>query len=237
MQNLFSKSLIQRLRKAYIENYCDLPMSELDRRFACVGHNRYMINVDLEPPFLSPSLYANPILDSLLNEWLGSEYVISSFGSVVAFAGSADQSIHVDYPPLFDSAEVCNALPPYAISVVLPLIDLDDKTGATAVWPQSHTDPSSRDKLAGLVNGTDQSKPQIPYGKQGDALLMDMRLIHTGTANASDDARPLVYIVYARPWFNEQANFGEQPAIRISHRYLQKVPTRYRKLFSAAKPE
>ena len=75
----------------------------------------------------------------------------------------------------------------------------------------------------------------MPLPKLGDVYLMDFRLIHAGTANQSDQARPILYLVYSRPWFREDLNFDEQPPIRISRKQYQRVPSEYRHLFASAR--
>lgn len=51
-----------------------------------------------------------------------------------------------------------------------------------------------------------------PLLKQGDALIYDYRVCHRGTANLSFDGttRIMLYLMYARPWFREHLNFGEE---------------------------
>ena len=37
----------------------------------------------------------------------------------------------------------------------------------------------------------------------GDAIVFDSRTQHAGGANGSQRARPILYLVFARPWFDE----------------------------------
>ena len=45
----------------------------------------------------------------------------------------------------------------------------------------------------------------------GSAVLFDYRLFHAGGANNSDERRPILYLNYARPWFEDEHNFGYLP--------------------------
>ena len=82
---------------------------------------------------------------------------------------------------------------------------------------------------SGSFHGSVAPKPKL-----GDAFLMDFRLIHAGTPNVSDIARPILYIVYSRPWFREDMNFDEQPPINLSPKQRKKVPKKLRYLFANA---
>ncbi len=225
---------VRTLRQAYAEKYASLSPRKLRKRHASVGDGRFMITVTVKRPFNSPTLYANPHVMPILTDLLGLDCTISSFGSVVAFAGAGAQSVHFDYPPLFESEQLCAALPPHAITLVVPLIDLDETTGSTAIWEGSHARVGAREQLDRLAREKSWDGSVMPLPKLGDVYLMDFRLIHGGTANHSDHDRPLLYIVYSRPWFREDMNFDEQPAIKISRKQLKKTPQHLRYLFSAA---
>lgn len=236
IQNVLTRTFVNRLSRAFSQQYCSLARSELARRYALVGDKRYMISVDIVPPFHSTKLYANDGLMPIFHELLGPDCVISSFGSVVAFPGASDQPVHFDFPPLFESEELCASLPPYAITLVVPLVDLNESTGSTAVWEGSHRRVGSRQQLSELADSGDFTEASLPTPKMGEVFLMDFRLIHAGTANQSEHPRPILYIVYSRPWFREELNFSEQPPINLSQSQLLKVPKKHRHLFAAARP-
>lgn len=231
LRSVFPQEQIKVLREAYADRYLSKSRSKLTRRYAKVGDRRFMITIKLKPPFDSPSLYANEAMTPLLDALLGSQHLISSFGSVVAFPGADGQDVHFDYPPLYESEQTCASLPPYAITMVVPLIDLDEQTGGTEIWEGSHASVGAREQLSRLASGGSRVGSSLPLAAAGDVYLMDYRLIHAGTPNRSDRARPILYVVYSRPWFCEEMNFAEQPAIRISAQRLAAVPNEHRHLF------
>jgi ectoine hydroxylase-related dioxygenase (phytanoyl-CoA dioxygenase family) len=50
-----------------------------------------------------------------------------------------------------------------------------------------------------------------PTLNKGDILIYDYRTCHRGTANVSTTVvRPMLYLMYARPWFAEHVNFGSE---------------------------
>ena len=210
--------------------YENLSPRELNSRFSKVGDARFMITVKIKGAFNTPDLYANPILMPILNKLLGPP-VISSFGSVVSFPGAEDQPIHYDHPPLFESDSLCNELPPYAITVVIPLVDIEYETGSTAIWEGSHCAQESRHLLQRLNAEPSFDGAAIPLPRAGDVYLMDYRVIHGGMANQSQTTRPIFYSVYSRPWFRDWTNFSDQPAVDLPKKQRKKIPKKLRQLF------
>ena len=48
-----------------------------------------------------------------------------------------------------------------------------------------------------------------PLLRRGDAVVYDQRTVHRGTANRSTETRPVLYLLFARPWYQETLNFGK----------------------------
>lgn len=162
---------------------------------------RYEITMPMTGAFGDPELFANPLVISILKESLGDAVQLCSFTSVVSFPGAALQQIHQDDKMLFrDGAQSIDPreLPPYAISVSVPLLDVDSSMGPTLVWLGSHLWPFD---------------PPIPFSidavsvdfKMGDCMMFDYRLFHAGGANRSDRKRPIIYMVYGREWYYDDA--------------------------------
>ena len=80
---------------------------------------------------------------------------------------------------------------------------------------------------AQLERYLDFSDAEKPVTKLGDAYMMDYRVIHGGLPNDSDTARPILYLVYSRPWFRDGFNFSSQPSVQISKKQRKKVPERW----------
>ena len=233
IKNVFTRSFIQTLADAYETKYTSRPMAQLGKQHAVVGDQRFMVTVTIEPPFNDPSLYANPLLTEILRSLLGHDCVISSFGSVVAFPGAEDQAIHFDHPPLFEDENQCVSLPPSAITVVIPLVDIDEATGSTAIWEGSHATVGARDQLCELMANPTWEGSVYPLPKMGDVYLMDYRVIHGGMANQSDRARPILYLVFSRSWFRDAYNFADQPPIQFAPKEFKKVPKTMRRMFAS----
>lgn len=189
---------------AYFEQFGGLSEEELAQWGRRVGDERWMLSLKLESPFaeIAESEALKPILAGLFGE----DYRLDSFTCVVSYPGAPAQHPHVDAPLLFEDQKLSGKLPCYATSLVVPLVDQTERTGGTVVWPGSHR------KLPGAVKTLFGGTPIRV--KAGHGYLMDYRCVHGGEPNASALPRPVLYIVFARSWFTDSANFHEHPALR-----------------------
>jgi len=217
---LFPVDLIDRLREEATRQADDLMKEQSGHRgYLRVGDERVMLSVKLQGPFLGPQVYANPILMTVLSQLLGPDILIDSFTCVTAMPGAREQSLHNDHPALFPVKPALEGdLPPYAITVVIPLIDLTPETGTTRLFPGTH-------------HGGEVRSPELPCVSRGDGFLFDYRLRHQGTANDSGAARPVLYVSYARPWFTDVTNFKRQPRINIEREDIKRIPSEHWPLF------
>jgi ectoine hydroxylase-related dioxygenase (phytanoyl-CoA dioxygenase family) len=231
MNDVASGELTAALRRRFFELYDQRGNRGIVDNCLEVGDRRFMMTVDVSGPFNDSEVYANPFCFPIVNALLNGQAVIDSFGAVCALPGAAAQHVHTDHPPLFPEAPLGPLLPCHAVTVVWPLLEPDTTSATTAVWPGSHRDA-----------GTDEETPSFDQAyplraTSGSVYLMDYRLLHAGTANAAPHARPLLYIVYSRPWFTDAANFHRQPKIRITRDDLRLVPDRFRSLFARAQQD
>jgi ectoine hydroxylase-related dioxygenase (phytanoyl-CoA dioxygenase family) len=237
LQNVFPADLIAEMRKEFENSYESLPLDEIQDHCLEVGNKRYKFTVNVQHPFNNPALYAAPKLIPILEQILAPDMVIHSFGAVCAFPGSEMQHFHQDHGPLYAEAGALNAfLPPYCLRVHLPMLDLSEKTGSTAMWLGSHRERSNKEttKLGNRVgDGIDGA--YMPYPQIGDCYLMDFRLSHRGTPNESDQARTMMYMLYSRRWFKDHKNFDKQSRLDVTAEEYEKIPEEQRHLFLNAK--
>lgn len=225
INNLFPKESIANLYQAFYHNYRQYFDYKEYTDSLEVGDKRRMITVDVKDEFNDPNFYANSYLLSLMQKVLGEELILGSYGVVIALPGAEHQHVHRDHPSLFSNEVIDVGLPSFAVTAVIPLVDLTEETGSTRVWKKSHREVRSQREFP--MNGSD-----VPYMSTGSCYLMDYQLVHGGTANTSDIVRPILYLIYYRSWFREIVNFEKQDRINISLAEYQKVPDRYKFLFS-----
>ena len=226
LDDVIPAALATALSRAYEERYRVRTRAELEAASLQVGHRRFMVTLEMEPPFDDVDVYANPFVFPLLTRLLGTQAVLRSAGLVIALAGSREQHIHRDHPPLFPEVPIGPMLPCYAVTLVVPLIDLDQATvGTTAVWPGTHREARPHE-------GRTFDTAFFPAPRLGSAYVMDYRLLHAGTANRSDTSRAILYFLYARPWFTDAQNYSHQATISMSPERLAAVPETHRSLFT-----
>jgi hypothetical protein len=155
-------------------------------------------------PFTAPGLVYNPIVYPLIRELLGGGDDVNLLYAGVMWAlpqpkpkkvsiDSVSQKWHADGGHLFDHLH----LPPHCINVFYPLIDLTPEHGPTEVMTGTHRQGKLKD----------DSAPKIKLCcDAGSAILFDYRLNHSGSANFTSEARPVLYLCYAKPFFRDAGN-------------------------------
>jgi hypothetical protein len=218
----FSTELIDALRASFFEDYDRyFRAAEFDDALT-VGALRYKVSVALQGPFNNPNLYANGHILPILSALLGDGFNLASLVSVIALPGAPGQGLHRDHPWLFGQV-IDRMIPSYAIKLIIPLVDIDQRTGTTLIKPGSHV----------LFDEQALSLPSVePSLRRGDCLLMDYRLLHEGTANASERIRPLLFLGYTRPWFKDHENFKKQTRLILATDGPDGIDPRYRFLFA-----
>ena len=224
IDNLFSQELVKNLALSFQISYRDYFDNSEYADSLEIGDKRRMISVEVKDAFNNPQLWANLFILNLMQKLLGEHFILGSFGVVISLPGAVHQHIHRDHPPLFNDEAIDSQLPSFAITVVVPLVDLTEATGSTRVWKKSHRQKrSQRQRVADSY---------VPLMNRGSCYLMDYQLVHGGTPNTSNIVRPLLYLIYYRSWFREIVNFEKQSRIAISATEYQKIPDGYKFLFA-----
>lgn len=229
LRHAVEREALGRAGRSIVADFCRLDGEEARRRGIRVGEGRYMVTVSLAPPFDDPAIFASPPLLSVVRATLGADAIINSLTVVIALPGALAQRPHVDHGLLFPSDEAASmAAPPYALTAIMPLLDLTGSTGSTEVWPRGEFAPTPDRWETKLPGST-----VLPLAR-GDVGIIDYRVCHGGTPNTGEVPRPILYIVYSRPWFRDSENFSETPALRVSADQLASVPAEHRALFATA---
>ena len=188
-----------------------------------VGNKRFMIPLHLSGNLGAPLVYANPYVIALVREVLGKDAVLEAFGAIISLSGSEAQHPHPDGPPLFGS-EISALLPAHALTFALPLVEMNEVSGTTAIWPGSHRWKAYRE-------GVPPERPVVPVGS---CVLWDFRLTHSGAPNRSDRPRPMVYATYSRRWYQDPVNFikAAQQRLVFEPEFIQSLSEDMRPLFA-----
>jgi Phytanoyl-CoA dioxygenase (PhyH) len=222
LDGVFPVELVESWRAAFLARHGDFLAAEKFEGTKPVGHRRIQLPVEFSPPFSAPSLYAHPFILPILQALLGPRMFFGIFGSVTSLPGAEAQGFHRDNPLLFGDA-INRFLPPYAINLFVPLIEFNDRTGTTRLFPGTHV--RSGPEALGHA-GVD------PVVRVGSCLLMDYRLYHQGTANRSDTIRPMLFCAYHVPWFKDYVNHRAWPFLRIADADYAAIPAEHRAMFA-----
>ncbi|MFJ7306076.1 phytanoyl-CoA dioxygenase family protein [Streptomyces sp. NPDC099088] len=218
---------VHNARKEFFAKYWTMPSGDdAPARFGqAVGHRRSMVALDFSGAMGNHRIFASPFCKSILSDLLGPQFVIAGYLAVCSLPGARAQRVHRDHPLLFPKDPTASySLPPYCLTLVIPLVDVDLTNGVTATWPGSHKGDSA------LSAGASPDRAFCPTVKIGSAYLMDYRLQHCGLANMSDQPRPIITLNFSRGWFIDHANM--QPRPKISAHDLSSIPDEHRHLFA-----
>jgi len=228
VEDIVEPAVIVRARQEFRAKYSEFCSERKD--VASVGGQRFMVTVKLEPPFDDPSLFANPYILPILGAALDEGFVIGAFGVVCSSPSAPEQHIHHDGGDLFQRPDIDRLLPTVAITVGIPLLEMNTVNGTTALWLGSHRDRGRSLKETGI-------EPEI---REGSYVLWDFRLKHGGTANRGTSPRPLLYLTYCRPWFLDHINFNKtnpnerQEPLLANKRFLSKLSEQHQRLLARA---
>lgn len=165
-----------------------------------------------EAPFDDSALNEAAVWMPLVHDVLGTDAHLMFKGLVMAEPGTGDQGYHAD-TPLVSRGEWARQqpqdsrgalLPAHCLVVFVPLVDLVDANGPTSFLPGSQHMTSYTSSLVAEASEPGTSGVRLPASlavDAGDAIVFDARVQHAGAPNRSGERRPLLYLVYARPWF------------------------------------
>jgi ectoine hydroxylase-related dioxygenase (phytanoyl-CoA dioxygenase family) len=224
LEDIIKPALILEARETFVQRYGRYLDGQKHNDALQVGDRRPMITVALEPPFDQRELVANSWLCSVLRAAFESDFVLGAYGVVCSLPDAPSQHIHQDGGDLFPQAALNRMLPMAAVTVAIPLLEMNEIHGTTALWPGSH----HADTLGSAEPG------EKPIVSEGSCVIWDYRLRHGGTSNRSAVPRPLLYMTYCRPWFADHKNYRQQAALRAPKRFLTGLPDDLRGLLVRA---
>ena len=224
IKNAFSPDLIAPMQHEFDLLHTAHQAAIQEGKALRVGDKRFMISLELKGAFAAPEVLASPFVLPLVHRLLSKDAILGSFTAVASMPGSKDQSLHRDNPPLFEEKAELDT-PCFCIALIIPLIALDAQTGATRIIKGSHRSRTAEAKTM---------PSQDPVVDLGACYMMDSRLFHQGMANNSDRIRPILSLVYQRPWYRDHKNFKTQSPLMMSDTQRQRFPRELRKLVSWA---
>jgi len=180
------------------------------------GANRYYVTFPFHGLWADPEIVDNDDVMAIVGELVGDDGVLCQLASDTPLRGSEYQDWHRDTQLLFP--ETGAESPPYQLAVNFPLVDVTPDNGPMEMSPGTHM-MSKADGLARVAAG--DYAPVLM--NRGDVMIRDVRHIHRGTPNPSDEPRPMVVIGYSRRWL-----FRPEVNIRVPRETLERMSPRAR---------
>ena len=140
---------------------------------------------------------AGPLIEQILNETVGPDFIITSFISIIASQGGHPQSLHQDSGALQTEAPLlCNHL--------VFLDDVNYFNGGTMIVPRSH-------KIL-YQSGNHRPVKQLPpaislEAKAGTIMMMNGYTLHGTGINQTENPRHILVMACIKPWMRTQELF------------------------------
>ncbi len=166
-------------------------------------------NIQHPPPMDADWLIRDILVNELaiqVTQALLGKPVLGLYTGNTAMAGSTcRQPVHTDFGHLWPAS--CGLAPAQGVILNLPLVDMDDRNGATELWLGSHRDPHMQEGgpnevPTDLIERRRLTDPPVRACAQaGSILLRDVRLWHAGMPNPSSSPRPMVAMAHWCSWY------------------------------------
>ena len=173
------------------------PEATAEKLFVSTG--RFYTAVEIDAALARREVLLPAAVERVLTAALGPDFVFDSWGVINALPGAEEQHWHRDGGILFPGHPLETMLPATAVTLAIPLVEMNDETGTTGFARRTH-------RAADHPEVPDH-EPRVPVG---DALLWDYRVFHKGLTNRSAIARPLIYATLCRDWWSDTQNHEGQ---------------------------
>ncbi len=184
------------------------------------GANRYYVTLPFTQPFADEAIFCDADVLAIVENLVGKDFVMCQLATDTPLRGSDYQDLHRDTPPLFP--ELKAETPSFQLAVNFPLVDVTEENGPFETTFGTHlmTKEAALQKIeAGEI------KFERLIMKTGDLMIRDVRAIHRGTPNRTDEPRPMCVIGYNRRWL-----FRPEVSIRIPNQTWKNLSEKARHL-------
>lgn len=139
-----------------------------------------------------------PVIEQLLNETMGRDFLMSSFIAIISHPGNNPQGLHMDQ----GTAPFHLPDAPFTVNTMFILADTSAHNGGTLVVPGSHR------LMSEAPAGQPITQPLPPAinleAPAGTVMIFEGRLLHGTGVNRSNDLRPILVMNSVKPWMRQQ---------------------------------
>jgi ectoine hydroxylase-related dioxygenase (phytanoyl-CoA dioxygenase family) len=162
------------------------------------GSQRFYVTLPFSGTFADPAIYEDDDVLAIVERVAGPDPVMCQLATDTPLKGSDYQAWHADTPLLFPETDD-NDTPSFQIAVNFPLVDVTDAHGPLETTHGTHR---MRKELAMQKLAAGELAVHRLTMALGDVMIRDVRAVHRGTPNVTDEARPMVVIGYSRRWLH-----------------------------------
>ena len=159
------------------------------------GPARYYVTLPFSPPYSDPAIFGDEDVLGVVERLVGKDPVFCQLATDTPLRGSDYQDVHRDALPLFP--EMDQETPPFQLAINFPLVDVTLDNGPVEIARGTHC-LTKTEGLRRLQSGEVQLEP-VPM-RLGDVMVRDVRGLHRGTPNRTEEPRPMVVLGYSRSW-------------------------------------
>ena len=173
-----------------------IALEEANRGFA-----RYSFNSQTHHPEWAMLIDLPNILPIIDHIWSSTEYSCTGAGGDYSVPGAKIQPLHSDMADFFNDPlgqVTIRDVPAPFIVVNFLMVDFTKENGAIRFIPCTQR---SRHPIPSLEEEPEWMKNSIVCAPAGTAIIRDVRCWHGGTANQSNQIRPMTSVGYFAPWF------------------------------------
>ena len=205
VEGLWTPAAIDRLRDVVGAQHPEF--GDPDRLHDYLGDKdeRFIAPVTLTAAVRDTGLLESAALEAICTAMLGEAFVYEAIGMLWVYPHAPAQDSHRDGGLLFPESGVDKVLPPSAMTVAIPLVDVTDAWAPTGVAPGSHR----------LEAGTAAAELEPIALDRGSAAIWDFRALHAGLANRTDKPRPALYFTVCRPFWVDHLNFRKKARAKL----------------------
>lgn len=176
------------------------------------GSARYYVTLPFDRPFADEQIFADPDILAIVENLVGTDFVMCQLATDTPLIGSDYQPIHRDAPPLFP--EIAEETPIFQLAVNFPLVDVTAENGPFEVARRTHN--VTKEKGLEMIESGNSKIEQILLGA-GDVMIRDVRHLHRGTPNKTLVPRPMCVIGYSRKWlFRPEVSINIPQAVWVT---------------------
>lgn len=184
------------------------------------GAQRYYVTLPFDEPFADETTFVDADILAIVENLVGQDFTMVQLATDTPLLGSEYQDIHRDAPPLFP--EWGRETPSFQLAVNFPLVDVTEENGPFETTRGTHL-LSKEEGLRQIESG--ERKIESLLMRAGDVMVRDVRGLHRGTPNKTDEPRPMCVIGYSRRWL-----FRPEVSIKIPRDVWQRLSPQARQM-------